>query len=420
MTFLLNAVGVLLLLLIFPLVVELAVLTLAAIVYAIRVDVFHATPRILQKPVVSPPPSLIVLIPAHNEAQLIARTVHSLLDAAAADLAPVRICVIAHNCTDATAVAAKTAGAEVLELSNPSLSGKGNALLFGFTRLAPSPADADKFAFVVIDADTVVERDLFSRIQQAISHGAEAVQCRYEALHYNAAGHSTSSLAALAFRGFNTIRARGRAQLGLSCGIYGNGFALRASLLQRIAYNAHSVVEDLEYHIALVRAGVRVEYLDGARLNGEITGTRSQKSRWDGGRARMAAQWMPSLAKDVFCGRLRMLGPIFYITSLPLAQGVLLMLIALALPPAWLRITAATSLLIVLLHVLTAIFAGEHPADDLRLLLRLPMYLLAKITALPATLLMSRSNAAWVRTSRDNEISQPDKTPAAPQNHDIR
>jgi hypothetical protein len=117
----------------------------------------------------------------------------------------------------------------------------------------------------------------------------------------------------------------------------------------------------------------------------------------------MARQWLPSLAADILRGRYRMIGPALYLASLPLAQGVLLLLVALILPLPWLRITAAAGLFVVLAHVATAILAGDHPTADLKLLLRLPMYFVSKIAALPSTLRMSRTNAAWVRTSRDGE-----------------
>jgi cellulose synthase/poly-beta-1,6-N-acetylglucosamine synthase-like glycosyltransferase len=398
--------GILILLLTLPLLLELAILTPAALLFALQNKVLGRK-SCEAKSTPQKSPALIVLVPAHNEAKLIARTVQSLQAAETNAATSVRICVIAHNCSDGTAPNATTAGAVVLELNDPALGGKGNALLYGFTKLAPRKETAEETVFVIIDSDTVVASDLLFDIQQAIAFGAEAVQCRYEAIRYNEAGKRKASLAALAFRAFNVVRARGRAQLGLSCGIFGNGFALRADLLTRIPYNAHSVVEDLEYHIALVRSGVRVKYLDYARLQGEITGTRSQKTRWDGGRARMVQQWLPSLGADVLRGRLRMIGPALYICSLPLAQGVLLLLIALLLPLGWLRITAVAGLVVVMLHVVTAILAGDHPADDFKLLLRLPGYFVAKIAALPATLRMTRSSAAWVRTSRDNEGKSP-------------
>ena len=91
-----------------------------------------------------------------------------------------------------------------------------------------------------------------------------------------------------AFVAFNVVRARGRARLGLSAGIFGNGFGLHREVIQEVPFNANSVVEDLEYHLNLVRAGIRVEFLNSASVLGEIPvggrGAATQRSRWEGGK----------------------------------------------------------------------------------------------------------------------------------------
>ena len=72
-----------------------------------------------------------VIVPAHNEAEVIERTVSSLrkIDWPADRF---RVLVVADNCTDTTAVLARGAGAEVLERHDPTLRGKGYALAFAF------------------------------------------------------------------------------------------------------------------------------------------------------------------------------------------------------------------------------------------------------------------------------------------------
>src|ERR1700761_8503930 len=62
---------------------------------------------------VSPRSRLVVLVPAHNEELLIARTVRSLLGQTyPREL--FQLAVIADNCSDATAAIAATAGADVV------------------------------------------------------------------------------------------------------------------------------------------------------------------------------------------------------------------------------------------------------------------------------------------------------------------
>ena len=79
------------------------------------------------------------------------------------------------------------------------------------------------------------------------------MQCRYEM--ESTTDRANTRLSALAFRAFNVIRPRGRARLGFSAGILGNGFAISRAVLEAVPYDAFSVVEDLEYHLHLVMAG---------------------------------------------------------------------------------------------------------------------------------------------------------------------
>src|SRR5579862_5365879 len=60
-------------------------------------------------------PKLAIIVPAHNEELLVARCVTSLRASATATT---RIFVVAHNCSDTTAVRARAAGAEVLEYND--------------------------------------------------------------------------------------------------------------------------------------------------------------------------------------------------------------------------------------------------------------------------------------------------------------
>jgi hypothetical protein len=45
-------------------------------------------------------------------------------------------------------------------------------------------------------------------------------------------------------------------------------------------------VEDVEYHLALLRAGIRVRFIDTAGVRGEMPATskssRAQRARWEG------------------------------------------------------------------------------------------------------------------------------------------
>ncbi len=370
-----------------PLVLELAVLTIAS----------RLPKRRRANTASSDSVQLAVIIPAHNEETLIASCVNSMRASAAKT--QTRIIVVAHNCSDHTAQRAARAGAEVIVYDDPQAQGKGSALAIGFEYTTSQDMDAT----LVVDADSAVSSNLIGAVRDAIANGAEAVQCRYE-LHSSAKRPSTR-LTALAFRGFNVVRPAGRDRLGLSAGIFGNGFAIRQALLTRNRYNSHSVVEDLEFHIQLVLAGTQVQFLPDATVSSGMPsskkGDATQRSRWEGGRVHAAETWFLPLLKQLTRGRLRALEPLLDLASLPIGYGAVLLLIAACLPLEWLRFYALLAATALGCHVLAAAWEGADFAGDMRILARVPGYILWKFRVLPSLFRDSRAGAAWVRTERE-------------------
>jgi len=340
--------------------------------------------------------AITILVPAHNEEALIGRCIRSF----ASSVGPgVDLLAIAHNCTDRTASEAEAAGARVLMLNDPEQKGKGSALSFGFAEALAGPSKA----VMVIDADSVVSPGLIDAVREKFLCGAQAVQCRYEV--YNSEQSDRTRLMTLAFQAFNVIRPRGRDRLGLSAGILGNGFALRREVLTRIPYCAYSVVEDLEYHLALVRAGIRVEFVDTAAVSGEMPqsdqGARTQRARWEGGRRRMTRQWVPRLMGDLLGGRVRLLEPLLDLLTLPIATEVCLLFLAACLPVPWLRLYASVGFLVLTLHVTAAAACGSGWRGTIRVLAEAPAYIFWKLRIIPEVWRASRADSSWVRTARD-------------------
>ena len=298
--------------------------------------------------------------------------------------------------TQPRAIAA-AAGAHVLPLSDDGSRGKGAALDYGFTQAIA----ADAAAVLVIDADSTVSPNLIDSVRAAFASGAAAVQTRYVAA--NPAASTGTRLQALALRGINVVRPRGRARLGLSCGIFGNGFALSAATLTRVPYLAHSIVEDLEYHLALVRSGIRVEFLDAATVFGQLpdnaTAASTQRARWEGGRSLLRRRLAFQIFGEVLHGRLRLLEPLLDLLSLPLATVAVLLLLA-SLTPV--RIYASLGLAIMALYILIAALFGQEPLLDFATLLLSPFYLAFKIANFGRTRRAARGDAAWVRTERND------------------
>jgi cellulose synthase/poly-beta-1,6-N-acetylglucosamine synthase-like glycosyltransferase len=353
------------------------------------------------------PLRLAVIVPAHNEAAQIGRCVHSIL---ISEPESVEVLVVAHNCSDNTALEAERAGARLLVLNDPSLNGKGCALYHGF-----SMAQAEGFdAVLVIDADSIVVSNLIQAVRRRFISGAKVLQCRYEV--YNADANRRTRLMSLAFVAFNVVRPRGRARLGLSAGIFGNGFGLHREVIEKVPFRAHSVVEDLEYHLNLVRASIRVEFLNAATVLGEMPiggkGASTQRSRWEGGRLRMVKGWALPLLWDVLRGRIRMLEPLLDLVGLPLAIEVSLLFVALCLPVHWLRLYALAGFAVLAFHLFVAAVYGPGVKASGRILFTAPGYIVWKLWMLPQIWKASRRDASWVRTDRDTPPAQPTSSTA--------
>lgn len=340
--------------------------------------------------------ALTVIVPAHDEELLVGRCVRSLRD----DLLPdSSVLVVAHNCTDNTAEVAAGSGAEVLLLLDDGRQGKGAALRAGFHCAVARGAKV----LAVVDADSVVAPGFSAAIGECLMEGAEAFQARYVVT--GGEGHASSGLTALGFLGFNVIRPRGRGRLGMSAGIFGNGFGFLSSVLDRVPYAASSLVEDLEYHLRLVDAGIRVEFLEDATVASETpqssVAAASQRARWEGGRLRMVRLWLPRLLRGALTGRFHLLEPALELACLPVASEVLLLGVCLLLPVPSLRIYALAVFAIIMAHVASAAAEGNGWWSTARTLLSVPGYIFWKLRMLPRTVASSRRGAAWVRTARE-------------------
>jgi 1,2-diacylglycerol 3-beta-glucosyltransferase len=362
-------------------------------------------------PVAPQPPTLRFdfVVPAHDESLGIAATVKSLQ---AVDYPPdlFRVLVVADNCTDDTAAKAREAGAIVLERQNAELRGKGYALAHAFERCLAEGADA----VVVVDADTLVSKNLLSAFAARLAAGNVAVQAHYGVQNPDASWRTRLMRIALSM--FHQVRSIGRERLKVSAGLRGNGMCFRTSLLRTVPHDAYSLVEDLEYGIRLGRKGFRVAYAFDAEVLGEMVSgeaaSRSQRNRWEQGRAQMLAQHGWPLLRDALAQRSALL--------FDLAMDVLVPPLSRVVGLAVLGSVASSLLLVFTGHGVIAssafglclfslglyVFAGWlHSGTGVRGLLDLalaPAYVAWKVV-----LMFQRPKGPkkdeWVRTTREGE-----------------
>lgn len=348
-----------------------------------------------------------VIIPAHNEEIDIADTVRSVL---AMDYPPrlFRVLVVADNCTDRTAEVAADAGAQVLVRHAPALRGKGYALGYALERTL---ADGFADAAVVIDADSVVSANLLAALSAHIASGARALQVDYGVR--NPESSWRTRLMHLAFTAFHTLRSLARERFGVSCGLRGNGMAFTTDLLRAVPPRAFSIVEDVEYGIALGLAGVRVRYVAEAQVRGTMcdgeTSSRSQRRRWEQGRSALAKQYAVRLLIESLRRRdpllldlaVDLIVPPLGTIAAVVASGILacglavLSGVPLRLAP-WLWTLSAAGLAMYVGRALALSGTGWRGLVDL---LQVPAYVVWKL--LLPVLGRARGSEEWVRTARE-------------------
>lgn len=391
-----------------PLAGYLALVTAAAW-RAKRAGHHRTTPR--------PEPStrFVVLIPAHDEERLIGDALESLrrLDYPA-EL--VQVHVVADHCSDGTVAIARAAGATVHEHVDPLPRGKGPALQWALGRLSGDGIDA----VVVLDADSVVDRGFLAALDARLAEGGLVFQAHYAVRDASSTSQTELRSLALALRHY--VRPLGRAALGASCGLYGNGMAFARPVLERVAWSDH-LTEDLELQAELLLAGIPVGFVPDARLHAEMPATlaqaQSQNERWERGRIELVARFVPRLLRAASGAGSRRERLALVDTAVDLAVPPLSVLAAACTAATgWCLVTAgvlrsrssrqalAAAVLMtaaVGFHVVAGVRIAETGPIGVRQLVAAPRAVVWKVE-LWVRMLLRRQGTGWVRTARNEAL----------------
>jgi Glycosyltransferase like family 2 len=243
-------------------------------------------------------PHTAVLIPAHNEEREIATTVQSLLG----DLQPSdRLIVIADNCSDRTAEAARQAGAFVLERTDAVLKGKGYALDYGLKFLAKDPPEM----VVFMDADCTVSLGSMAALTQTTWQRQCPVQSTY-LMDQPADATLRDQISAFALTLKNLVRPLGMKALGWPCLLTGSGMALPWTLLAPISLAGNRNADDMQLTVDLALEGASPVYEPRSQVMGRLMRAEdaySQRTRWEHGHLRMILTQVPRLLKAALIQR---------------------------------------------------------------------------------------------------------------------
>jgi cellulose synthase/poly-beta-1,6-N-acetylglucosamine synthase-like glycosyltransferase len=349
-------------------------------------------------------PRLLFLVPAHNEELLIGSCIRSLLRLR---YPPERIdvCVIADNCTDATAQRARAAGGRCLERNDLARPGKPRAIAWALTQVSLDQADA----VVIIDADTTVDPDFASALAQAGPVNGKALQAYFDVANSedSALTRMAAVLAAANYRAAYPLKRR----VGINTPLLGNGMCIGADVLATHGWNAFTIAEDWELYALYTAQGVPIESVEGARLFAQeassLRQSSTQRQRWTAGKLTVMSRQLAALLRssriDIWqkldaAAELSAVGPVVH---LALATGMLTGIWALQVPgAAWLTAALAVPLARIAVYGAIGVAIQPDPRRAARAFMFLPVYAVWRLWAALTSITML-GDTPWVRTARN-------------------
>lgn len=221
-----------------------------------------------------------VVIAARNEETVISNLVKS-LKKQNYPKENYQIYVIINNCTDNTEKVAKEAGAEVI-ICTEKVKSKGDVLKFTFNKLKDN-SDID--AYVIFDADNIVDRDFLNKMNDSLNMGYSVVQGFRDTKNVDDSWLSCSY--AIMYYIQNLFLNKSRYNLGKSAFINGTGFVIKKDVIDKYGYNPKTVTEDIEFVAMCAINGEKIAFNDKAitydeQVNKFIPSLK-QRKRWSVG-----------------------------------------------------------------------------------------------------------------------------------------
>lgn len=354
----------------------------------------------------------LVLIPAHNEELGIESTLRSFrqLDYPADSY---RVVVIADRCTDATAAVARQHGAGCLERFE-GMPGKGAAIAWGIQEARGAKLAFD--AVVIVDADTVADRELL----RAFHWGLQAGQQVQQGYNYISNPWATPFTRIIAVTGAlrNGRYYTGKTVLGLSGMLTGTGMCIGATALERYGWTAFSVGEDWEFSVELLLSEQPIYFNPLAKTYAKESQNLKQASRqrlrWASGRyAVMGNKVWALLRQGIRTGSLSLLDSAVtlvapnYSTQASLSILCLILSAVNAGDPVWgFTFSWAVALFTAVAgYFVLGVCSTESPAKALGGLLLVPVFLPWRLT-IELLGMLGYGRRHWGRISRSTTSSQ--------------
>lgn len=285
-------------------------LLVAAYLYQVFYTLYAAILRIQEKRAArraqedAPLHRFAALICARNEENVIAELIGSLkAQNYPGDL--LDIYVIADNCTDGTAEAARAAGATVYERFDTEAVGKGYALDYLFKTLAAERPEKHYDAFIVFDADNIVDTQFVRAMNETFSKGYDVITSYRNSKNFGAswisACYSIWFLREARFLNYP------RMNLHTNCAISGTGFLVSSRVIEENGgWPYFLLTEDIEFSMSCAMRGITIGYCDDAIIYDEqpVSFGQSwrQRLRWSKGFYQVNARYALSLLRGCVKG----------------------------------------------------------------------------------------------------------------------
>jgi len=347
-----------------------------------------------------------ILMPAHNEADIIKQSLSGLLQQA---VAPGSIILVADNCTDATAEIARGFGVTVIERFNDQQRGKGFALDYGLTYLKNHDHPE---VLIVLDADCEIDSSSLGRLIAKCLQTSQPVQALY-LMHQYANLSLKRRVAGFAWLVKNKLRPLAMNKLGFPVTLTGTGMAFPWWVFSEINVAHGNIVEDMQLGIDCTLKGFAPVFCEQAVVYSDFPeqfeSEQTQRTRWEHGHLMTIIGQTPRLIQQAIIRRnLKLLALALDIAVPPLALLVLISLGAIGfisvlylktnvLLPLWMLLG---SFVLFILTIIAAWWREGRALLSFADLCAVPVYIVSKLSVYFSFIV--RRQKDWVRTGRDS------------------
>lgn len=243
-----------------------------------------------------------VLICARNEESVICDLIESIKNQDYPS-EHVKIFVVADNCNDRTAEVAKGKTAIVYERFDNKNIGKGFALDFGLSKISEDFGENTFDAFIVFDADNILEKNFITEINKTFSDGYEVITTYRNAKNYS--DNWLSAGAGIWFLRESKYLNFSRMLVGASAQVSGTGFLFSNDVRKEYGgWPFHTLTEDYEFTCHSVVNGRKFGYCNDARFyDGQTVKFKdswNQRLRWVKGGLQSFSKFGKQMLKGVF------------------------------------------------------------------------------------------------------------------------